>query len=170
METSSQIEQALKVSYDATLGGSGSVDQDGQGGGESRAVLAGDQSAGSGGQQRRRQQRDSDRRMGTSCLPTPIPSAVPLRYVVRNLNGTRPVARLGDTTNFTVAECMPYDPTRPTGWVAVEAPVGVEFLDISSQGEEELGGRARGTHVRGLPVRGRHDGEQGQPERAQPGG
>jgi hypothetical protein len=61
---------------------------------------------------------------------------VPLRYVVRNLNGTRPVARLGDTTSFTVAECTPVAPAVTTGWLPVAAPAGVEVVDLSSHNEE----------------------------------
>ena len=136
VESASQIEQALKVSYDSSIGGSGSVSEMAKA--AARSVLNSLEikvlalGGNSGDVSSAIQTGEWDKLFANPD----ILSAVPLRYVVRNLNGTRPVARLGDTTSFTVAECMPYDPTRPTGWVAVEAPVGVEFLDISSQGEE----------------------------------
>jgi hypothetical protein len=137
VESASQIEQALKVSYDSTIGGSGSVSEMAKA--EARSVLNSLEikvlalGGNSGDVSSAIQTGEWDKLFANPD----ILSAVPLRYVVRNLNGTRPVARLGDTTSFTVAECTPVaDPNNPTGWLAVEAPAGIAFLDVSSQGEE----------------------------------
>jgi hypothetical protein len=137
VESATQIEQALKVSYDSSIGGSGSISEMAKA--EARSVLNSLEikvlalGGNSGDVTGAIQTGEWDKLFANPD----ILSAVPLRYVVRNLNGTRPVARLGDTTSFTVAECTPVaDPNNPTGWLAVEAPAGVAFIDVSSQGEE----------------------------------
>lgn len=55
-----------------------------------------------------------------------ILNSVPLRYTVRSLTGVRPVAAIGDTTQFTVADCDPAEPWTKFG------PDGVVFSSISS--------------------------------------
>lgn len=55
-----------------------------------------------------------------------ILNSVPLRYTVRSLTGVRPVAAIGDTTQFTASDCDPAEPWTKFG------PDGVVFSDISS--------------------------------------
>ncbi|HVU01368.1 MAG TPA: thiol-activated cytolysin family protein [Polyangiaceae bacterium] len=56
-----------------------------------------------------------------------ILSAVPLRYTVHALSGTRPIAAIGDTTQFEVADCDPIQ-----GWYQVPGPAGVHFKDVAT--------------------------------------
>jgi len=56
-----------------------------------------------------------------------ILSSVPLRYTVHALSGTRPIAAIGDTTKFSVADC-----SQVKGWYQVPGPTGVAFTDVST--------------------------------------
>lgn len=56
-------------------------------------------------------------------------TAVPLRYVVRNLAGNRPVARLGDATRFVVEECTAISAER--GWQPIPGPAGTLFRAVT---------------------------------------
>jgi hypothetical protein len=137
VESARDIEQALEVSYDSTLGGSGSVDEAARM--ASKAVLHSLEikvlalGGNSGDVTGAIQTGEWDKLFANPD----ILSAVPLRYVVRNLSGSRPVARLGDTTSFTISECSPVvSPAAASGWLPVESPPGVEFVDLSSHNEE----------------------------------
>ncbi len=130
-ESATQISQALQASYDSKIGGSSSISETaaadakqtlsnleikvlaigGNSDSVSSAIQAGDWDA---------------------LFSKPdILSAVPLRYVVRSLTGNRPVARIGDTTKFTVSECALVPKTQ--GWVAVNGPdPQTAFSDVTS--------------------------------------
>jgi hypothetical protein len=56
-----------------------------------------------------------------------ILNAVPLRYTVYALSGTRPIAAIGDTTQFTSADC-----SAVQGWYPSSIPTDVIFTDIST--------------------------------------
>jgi hypothetical protein len=136
VESASDIEEALKVSYDASLANV-EVDQTLRDKASSvlnkleiKVLALGGNSGDVAGAIQTGQ-------WDMLFAHPDILSAVPLRYVVRNLNGTRPIARLGDTTSFTVAECSPtMDAPKPTGWLLVDSPPGVELTDFSSDHEE----------------------------------
>jgi hypothetical protein len=61
-----------------------------------------------------------------------ILNSVPLRYTVRALSGTRPIAAIGDTTRYTVSDC-----TAIEGWYETEGPNGMRFTDVSTNADND---------------------------------
>src|SRR5262249_38050348 len=74
-----------------------------------------------------------------------ILNAVPLRYTVHALTGTRPTASIGDTTSYTVSTCDPM-----SGWYQVSGPSGVVYTDVATNPSQKpvcaMGSAGGATH------------------------
>jgi len=61
-----------------------------------------------------------------------ILNSVPLRYTVRALSGTRPVAAIGDTTQYSVSDCSAIE-----GWYDTQGPDDMRFIDVSTNADND---------------------------------
>jgi hypothetical protein len=147
-ESASSISQALQLSYDSMVGGSGSFNEEAAA--EAQATLSNLEIKvlALGG--------NSDSistaiQAGhwTELFSKPdILSAVPLRYVTRSMSKNRPIARLGDTTQFTTSECTLVPKTQ--GWVAVNATEFTAFKDVTTNQLDQAWALGDSNGVRGV--------------------
>lgn len=134
-ESASSISQALQISYDSMIGGSGSISEEAAA--EAKSTLANLEIKvlALGGNSDSVSHAIQAGEWGELFSKPNILSAVPLRYVVRSLSKNRPIARIGDTTKFTTSECTLVP--KKVGWVAVNATEFTSFKDVTSNQLDE---------------------------------
>lgn len=129
-ESATKIQQALQLSYDSAIAGDTSISQEARAEAKKTVSELDIKVLTIGGNSDTVSTAISTGNWDGLFAQPNILSAVPLRYVVRSMSGNRPIARIGDTTQFTTSECSPIP--KDHGWVRQDKLGTYAFKDVTS--------------------------------------
>ena len=129
-ESATKIQQALQLSYDSAIAGDTSISEEARADAKKTVSDLDIKVLTIGGNSDTVSTAISTGNWDGLFAQPNILSAVPLRYVVRSMSGNRPVARIGDTTQFTTSECSLIP--KEHGWIRQDKAGSYSFKDVTS--------------------------------------
>jgi hypothetical protein len=129
-ESATKIQQALQLSYDSAIAGDTSISEEARAEAKKTVSELEIKVLTIGGNSDTVSTAISTGSWDNLFAQPDILSAVPLRYVVRSMSGNRPIARIGDTTQFTTSECRLIP--KEHGWLRQDKNGVYTFKDVTS--------------------------------------